>query len=233
MDNLDTLLEPKIHAFKVISKLNEGDRVCTSSQEVVTIDHATNWLPWFMPDIIQAYRRKFITCDSREKAKHVFKNLIKETIILSDAMLSYIVIIDTKPNSLSTEINTYQKYFIKLNTLCQTFEQSTLGFAKIAKHPKYTTDANTVSDIEVFIDDLTKHRKKIINTLKSLKNFVPDDGLVYVYKPEPIPVLQPTNYISPQSNIQPQLPLQQVLSTPSQSSVDPFSANDDTDDDRY
>jgi len=161
MDSLDILLEHKIHCFKVISKAQIGDRLCTSHTNTVTIDHGTDWLPWYIPDMFQAFRRG-ATGDSRQRTITVLNNLVNETSILTEAMLTTL---DTQEEQ-NLPKKVYSQYTNKLDILSKSLIQSINGLKNICEHQQYKTDANFITDIEIVIDYLGYLSKKINDTIK-------------------------------------------------------------------
>ena len=162
MDNLETLLDNKIHHLKIISKLDPSSKLSIASPDTLTIHYRSNLLPEWMPDIQQAFKR-YVSSDTRSETKQFLDNLVKDVITISSAMMMFIKNMEIEDVPSKHEKETCTRYISKLHMLSNEMDKAQGGMKHLAE--TYKTDPNIVSKIEYLCTTLNEHSDKIKNNL--------------------------------------------------------------------
>ena len=164
------MLEEILVELKVISKINENQKISTVNNSTISIEK---------DDIFQGSRR-YIWSDSREKTVNTIENIVDRAIEYSTTCInsSYLNIYNLTTSPSDHEKESHFREYSKIKNLTNEINNTIKGITNLQK--TYKNDAIISSQLDVIIHKITTHNAMIETKLEQsrpIKNIEKDTEL--------------------------------------------------------
>ena len=155
---MSVLLDRLLEQLRIVSKIPEGGRICTSNLEPISVEDSTSY---------QCIKR-YISGDSRQKGYVVLDNMVSAILDISNSMITS-RFLNTSPDDVvsSYEKSEREKRIRQLESLCTNIDSSLKGLGNL--HGTYQGDATISSKLEGLIKKLEDQATVIKEKLENVK----------------------------------------------------------------
>ena len=147
--------------LRVVSKIPEGGRICTTSAGQIKIENTKSLGGWV------ATGRRSLTGDGRDESVKVLMRLINQVTEISDNIINSLVITTSShvasPGAIGL-LNENTKKCHQLKKLCKMLKASREGVLNL--HKTYESDANVTSNLDEILDKMEQQEQRISHVLK-------------------------------------------------------------------
>ena len=150
-----SLLDKLFVSLRVLSKLPEGGRICTTGTGQIKIEDTNTLGGWI------ATGRRRLTGDSREEAVRVLMQIINEISEISDNLIDSIR--SYGGSNAPPHINVNAKKCQKLEKICTMLKSSKKGVVNL--HSTYVDDANIAAKLEEIMEKMDSQHERIVEIL--------------------------------------------------------------------
>lgn len=159
-----SLLENIFVSLRVLSKVPEGGRICTSGDGQIKLEDTTSGGGWV------ATGRRMLTGDSRDETVKCLMRLINNITEISDNIINSLAINVVPSSSDNTTIgsigifNENSKKCHTLNKLCTMLKNAARGIANIHRST-YNGDVNITAKLDEILDRMNQQQDRIAKVL--------------------------------------------------------------------
>ena len=141
-----SLLDKLFVSLRVLSKLPEGGRICTTATGQIKIEDTNTFGGWI------ATGRRRLTGDSRDEAVKVLMQIINDVSELSDNIIDSIRNYGNDNLAPIGHVNENTKKSQTLEKICMMLKSSKKGIVNL--HGTYTDDANVTAKLEEIMEKM-------------------------------------------------------------------------------
>jgi len=152
-----SLLDKLFVSLRVISKLPEGGRICTTGTGQIKIEDTNTFGGWI------ATGRRRLTGDSRDEAVKVLMQIINDVCEISDNIIDSIRNYSMGNGAPIGHVNENTKKCQTLEKICTMLKSSKKGFVNL--HGTYADDANVTAKLEEIMEKMDSQNSRIIEML--------------------------------------------------------------------
>ena len=156
-----SLLDKLFVSLRVLSKLPEGGRICTTSTGQIKIEDTNSMGGWI------ATSRRRITGDSREEAVKVLMQIINDVSELSDNIIDSIRNYGENNTAPIGHVNENTKKCQTLDKICTMLKSSKKGIVNL--HGTYSDDANITAKLEEIMEKMDSQHERIVEVLSYVR----------------------------------------------------------------
>jgi hypothetical protein len=171
-----SLLDKLFVSLRVLSKLPEGGRICTTGTGQIKIEDTNSLGGWI------ATGRRRITGDSRDEAVKVLMQIINDVSELSDNIIDSIRNYGNDNTAPIGHVNENTKKCQTLEKICNMLKSSKKGIVNL--HSTYSDDANITAKLEEIMEKMDSQHTRITEVLSYVRIVPRNTAPIAIQKPE-------------------------------------------------